>query len=104
MPKKTKKTSSTETPLCVLHETDKSQAELHRDGDGFRVHFAGGRAKDRLFDSLPALLSGLHGIFLELRMGGAGLRGLDALAKASDDARQDVLAASRKIHSALDGG
>ncbi|MCU0725034.1 MAG: hypothetical protein MUE73_04465 [Planctomycetes bacterium] len=77
------------------------KAELHREGQGFRVRFAGTSAPDRKFESLPALLQGLQGIFLELRMSGPGLRGLGALAKAQDDARQDVLAASRRIHAAL---
>ncbi len=81
--------------------TAKAQTELYRDGEGFRVHSTG-RGKDRKFDSLPSLLSGLHGIFLELRMSGPGLHGLDALARASDDARQAVLGASRLIHGALD--
>jgi hypothetical protein len=102
MPKKTKQSAGGSTPLCVLHESEDLRAELHREGEGFRVHFPGTRRKDREFDSLPSLLSGLHGIFLELRMSGPGLHGLDALAKASDDAREDVLAASRKIHSALE--
>jgi hypothetical protein len=78
------------------------QAKLYRDGDeGFRIRFEGAKRKDREFDSLPNLLSGLHGIFVELRMGAQGIRGFDALAKVSEDARQDVLAASRKIHQAL---
>ncbi len=98
MPKKTPKTA---TLLCVIHETDDLRAELYKDGEAFRLHFAGIQRKDRTFDSLPALLSGLHGVFLELRMGHRGIQGLDGLAKASDDARQDVLAASRKIHGAL---
>jgi hypothetical protein len=102
MAKKTSKTASTAEALCLLHETDKLKAELFREGEGFRVHFSGsGRGKDKEFDSLPSLLSGLHGIFLELRMSGRGLSGLSALAKASDDAREDVLAASRKIHAAI---
>lgn len=96
-----KKTTNTEKPLCVLHDTGKLKAELYKDGDTFRVHFEGASRKDREFDSLPNLLSGLHGIFVELRMGNQGVRGLDALARVSDDARSDVLAASRKIHQAL---
>ena len=31
-----------------------------------------------------------------------GISGLDGLARVSDDAREDVLAASRKIHNALE--
>jgi hypothetical protein len=99
--KSTKKAEVKIAPLCVFHETPKMQAELHREGDGFRVHFAGTSAPDRKFESLPALLQGLQSVFLELRMAGPGLRGLGSLAKAQDDARQDVLAASRKIHAAL---
>ena len=97
-----KKTDST-NPLCTLFEKDGMTAELFREGDGFRVSFPGTRRKDRTFDSLPTPLPGLHGVFLELRMGGKGIQGLDALARVSDDARQDVLAASRKIHNALEG-
>jgi hypothetical protein len=96
-----KKSPTDQKPLCILHEQGKLSAELHRDGEGFRIRFRGVSRKDRLFESLPALLQGLHGFFLELRMGDQGLRGLDALARASDDAREDVLAASRKIHHAL---
>jgi hypothetical protein len=96
-----KKTTKTDTPLCVLHEVGKLKAELFRDGDTFRVHFVGAKRKDRAFDSLPNLLSGLHGIFVEIRMGSQGVRGLGELAKVSDEAREDVLAASRKIHQAL---
>ena len=88
-------------PLCILHEERGVRAELHRDGDGFLVRFAGAKRKDRTYESLPSLLAGLHGLFLEIRMGGDGVRGLDALARLSDEAREDVLAASRKIHSAL---
>ncbi len=102
MAKKTPKTSPAGESLCLLHDTNKLKAELFRDGEGFRVHLSGsGRGKDKAFDSLPSLLSGLQGIFLEIRMSGRGLSGLDSLARASDDARQDVLAAARKIHSAL---
>jgi hypothetical protein len=97
-----KKDTKSSSPLCVLYEKGNLKAELHREGEGFLVHFAGAKRKDRTFDSLPNLLSGLHGIFLELRMGGEGIRGLDGLARVSDDARQDVLAASRKIHTALE--
>ena len=74
---------------------------LKQEGEGFRVKFVGSRAKDRTFESLPSLLQGLQAIFLEIRMAGEGLRGFDALARAKEDAREDVLAASRKIHSAL---
>ena len=101
MVKKSPETDSA-TPLCIIHEDKKIRAELHKDGEIFRLHFAGVKRKDRTFDTLPALLSGLHGVFLELRMGNKGIQGLDGLAKASDDARQDVLGASRKIHSALE--
>ncbi len=100
--KSTKKTETAPHALCVFHETPRMKAELHRDGAGFRVRFAGTSAPDRKFESLPALLQGLQGIFLEIRMSGPGLRGLQALAKAQDDARQDVLSASRKIHAAID--
>ena len=96
-----KKTDSTNI-LCTLFEKDSMAAELFREGEGFRVSFPGTKKKDRTFDSLPNLLSGLHGVFLELRMGGMGIQGLEGLARVSDDARQDVLAASRKIHNALD--
>jgi hypothetical protein len=96
-----KKTESTNS-LCTLFEKDGLTAELYREGEGFRVSFPGTKRKDRTFDSLPNLLSGLHGVFLELRMGGTGISGLDGLARVSDDARQDVLAASRKIHNALE--
>ncbi len=96
-----KKTTASAKPLCILHEEGPQKAELFQEGEGFRIGFAGSKTKDRSFESLPALLSGLHGIFVELRMGGQGIRGFDALARVSDDARQDVLAASRKIHSAL---
>jgi len=96
-----KKTDSTNS-LCTLYEKDGLTAELFQDGESFRVSFPGTKRKDRAFDSLPNLLSGLHGIFLELRMGGTGIQGLDGLARVSDDARQDVLAASRKIHTALE--
>ncbi len=99
--KTTKKTEHRDSCLCILFETEKKKAELHREGEGFRVHFAGSSSPDRAFATLPALLQGLQGIFLELRMAGPGLRGLSALARAQDDARQDVLAASRKIHAAL---
>ena len=102
MAKKTTKPDQNETPLCLLYESEEGNAELHRDGDAFVVRFPGTKRKDRAFDSLPSLLSGLHGIFVEIRMGNQGVRGLDALARVSDDARQDVLAASRKIHSALE--
>ena len=105
MAKKTSKTAPVGDALCLLHYTDKLQAELFRDGDGFRVHLSGsgsGRGKDKRFESLPTLLQGLQAIFLEIRMSGRGLSGLSALAGAQDDARQDVLAASRKIHAALD--
>jgi len=98
-----KKSDSTKS-LCTLFEKDGLTAELFREGEGFRVTFPGTKRKERTFDSLPNLLSGLHGIFLELRMGGEGIRGLDGLARVSDDAREDVLAASRKIHTALEGG
>ena len=102
MPRKAaKKSEPTVSPLCLIHETDKVKAELYRDGVGFRIHYAGTRAPDRRFESLPTLLSGLQQVFLEIRMSGPGLRGLSALAKAQDEARQDVLAASRKIHAAL---
>ena len=102
MAKNTSKTAPAGESLCLLHDTDKLKAELFRDGDGFLVHLSGaGRGKNKTFDSLPSLLSGLQGIFLEIRMSGRGLSGLDSLARASDDARQDVLAASRKIHVAL---
>lgn len=103
MAKKTSKTAPVGDALCLLHDTDKLQAELFRDGDGFRVHLSSGsgRGKDKKFDSLPSLLQGLQAIFLEIRMSGRGLSGLEALAGAQDDARQDVLAASRKIHAAL---
>jgi len=97
-----KKSTKTDEPLCVLFEKDAVKAELYRQGEGFVVHFEGAKRKDRDFDSLPTLLSGLHGIFLELRMGGIGVHGLDGLARVSDDAREDVLAASRKIHNALE--
>lgn len=100
MAKKTAKPEVKAEGLCVLYDDDKLKAELFRVGEGFKVRFDG-RGKDRAFDSLPELLTGLHGIFLEIRMKGPGIRGLDGLAKASDDARQDVLAASRKIHAAL---
>ena len=83
MPKKTKQSTDNAKPLCILHETDEFRAELHREGEGFRVQFPGTKRKDRGFDSLPSLLSGLQGIFLEIRMSGPGLHGLDALAKAS---------------------
>lgn len=96
-----KKITKTEPPLCVLYESGKFRAELYRDGDRFRVHFEGAKSKDRVFDSLPNLLSGLHGIFVEIRMGAQGIRGLGALGKVSEDARADVLAASRRIHQAL---
>jgi len=96
-----KKTDSSNS-LCTLYEKDGLSAELLREGEGFCVRFPGRKRKDRTFDTLPNLLSGLHGIFLELRMGGMGIQGLDGLARASDDARQDVLAASRKIHTALE--
>lgn len=96
-----KKTSNDEKALCILHEEGKVRAELYKDGDGFRVHFAGSKVKDRSFDTLPNLLTGLHGIFVEIRMGKQGIRGFDALSRVSEDAREDVLAASRKIHSAL---
>ncbi len=102
MAKKTSKTAPAGDALCLLHDTDKLKAELYREGEGFRVHLSGsGRGKDKTFDSLPSLLQGLQAIFLEIRMSGRGLSGLSALAKAQDDARQDVLAASRKIHAAL---
>ena len=90
-----------DTALCVLHESDRLKANLFKDGEGFRIRFDGTGRKDREFDSLPTLLAGLHGIFIEIRMGAQGIRGFDALARVSDDARQDVLAASRKIHQAL---
>jgi len=96
-----KKTDSINT-LCTLFEKDGMSAELFREGEGFLVSFPGTKKKDRTFDSLPNLLSGLHGVFLELRMGGMGIQGLEGLARVSDDARQDVLAASRKIHNALE--
>ena len=96
------KNSKTETPLCTLHQTKELKVELYREGEGFRVHFAGKKRKDRKFESLPALLQGLHGLFLEIRMSGGGIHGLAGLAKTSDSAREDVLAASRKIHAALD--
>ena len=96
-----KKPPKTDDALCVLFESDKMRAKLYQDGEGFRIRFEGANRKDRAFDSLPNLLSGLHGIFVELRMGAQGIRGFDALARVSDDARQDVLAASRKIHQAL---
>ena len=102
MAKKTSKTAPADEALCLLHDTDKLKAELFREGEGFRVHLSGaGRDKDKRFDTLPLLLSGLQAIFLEIRMSGRGLSGLSALAGAQDDARQDVLAASRKIHAAL---
>ena len=100
MVKKTSKSKAKEEGLCVLHDDKKLKAELFRDGEGFQVRFDG-RGKDRSFESLPELMKGLHGIFLEIRMKGQGIHGLDGLAKASDDARQDVLAASRKIHAAI---
>lgn len=96
-----KKPPQNDEPLCVLHQDEKLGAKLYRDGEGFRICFEGASRKDRTFDTLPNLLSGLHGIFIEIRMGTQGIRGLDALARVSDDARQDVLAASRKIHQAL---
>ena len=102
MAKQTKKSEKIETPLCLLYESKDGKAELHRDGEAFVVRFPGTRRKDRSFDSLPSLLTGLHGIFVEIRMGNQGIRGLDALARVSDDARQDVPAASRKIHSAIE--
>ena len=86
-----KKTTQSDKPLCVLYEKDSFRAELYQEGEAFRVHFEGAKRKDREFDSLPNLLSGLHGIFLEIRMSGPGIRGLDGLARVSDDARQDVL-------------
>ena len=102
MAKKTSNTTPAGDALCLLHDTDKLKAELYKDGEGFRVHLSGsGRGKDKNFDSLPSLLQGLQAIFLEIRMSGRGLSGLDALKRAQDDARQDVLAASRKIHAAL---
>jgi hypothetical protein len=102
MAKKTSKTAPAGEALCLLHDTDKLKAELFREGEGFRVHLSGsGRGKDKNFNSLPSLLSGLQAIFLEIRMSGRGLSGLAALARAQDDARQDVLGASRKIHSAM---
>lgn len=103
MAKKTPDAAAAGEALCLLHDTDKLKAELFREGDGFRVHLSGsGRGKDRSFDSLPSLLQGLQAIFLEIRMSGRGLSGLDALARAQDEAREDVLAASRKIHAALE--
>jgi hypothetical protein len=100
--KSTKKSTTKADPLCILYEADGVKAELFRDGESFRVNFPGTKRKDREFESLPALLSGLHGIFVEIRMSGQGVRGLDALGRVSDDARQDVLAASRKIHAAIE--
>ena len=97
-----KKSPELDQPLCIIHEQQGVRAELHRDGEGYRVHFAGAKRKDREYDSLPSLHSGLHGLFLEIRMSG-GVQGLDALARLSDEARNDVLAASRKIHSAIEG-
>ena len=97
-----KKTTDSQKPLCTIYEKDSFRAELFKEGEAFRVRFVGAKRKERTFDSLPNLLSGLHGIFLEIRMGGPGIRGLDGLARVSEDARQDVLAASRKIHTALE--
>jgi hypothetical protein len=92
-----------EDHLCVLAEHEGRRFDLIRSGEAFLIRAHDGRATDRDYESLPALLAGLQSFFLEFRVAGQPAQGFAELAAAQEKAKADVIEASRRIYAAIDG-